>query len=535
MEDVQIALLIINDESPTSPPSFSSKLQKLFTHAGAWTIYRRYFVNRKSWALDAVNFSERFSEVSTIRCCPIHRGKFSEYFSEEDLDQIRAYDLDFIMRFGFGIIRGGILEVARYGVWSYHHDDLDKYRGRPPCFWEIYEGDPVTGAVLQRLTDRLDGGVVLKRGYFKTVDASYARNRDKVYFGSVEWPAQVCRDILNGCADYVDAPASPTEAPIYYQPKRSELVHLILKTAWNYVKKQALAFGWTDRWNVGVVDEPVHTFLNGSTLPSVSWATASRSNTYIADPFSLGSNTVLVEEYDYRTDKGRIAAFDKRKAALERLGVVMDGDTHLSYPYVFEEGGHYYCVPESAEAGEVVLYKAEESPFQWQAISTLVEEPLLDPTLLKYNGYWWLFGTMQGYYDNEKLFLWYSKELTYGWKKHPGCPVKCDVRSSRPGGRPFVYQNTLYRPAQDCSQTYGGGVAINRILHLTPTNFEEETVTRIQPDPESAYPNGLHTLVEWGERTLVDAKQQAFIPAASVRYLKRKVGRFVSKYRNGAR
>ena len=38
----------------------------------------------------------------------------------------------------------------------------------PPGFWEIHNGDPVTGVILQRLTETLDGGVVLHAGWFKT-------------------------------------------------------------------------------------------------------------------------------------------------------------------------------------------------------------------------------------------------------------------------------------------------------------------------------------------------------------------------------
>ena len=54
--------------------------------------------------------------------------------------------------------------------------DLEHYRGMPPGFWEVYRGDPVSGVTLQRLTDRLDGGVVLRRGWFKTIDKSYSRS-----------------------------------------------------------------------------------------------------------------------------------------------------------------------------------------------------------------------------------------------------------------------------------------------------------------------------------------------------------------------
>jgi hypothetical protein len=42
-------------------------------------------------------------------------------------------------------------------VWSYHHGDNEFYRGGPPHFWELYEKAPLSGVILQVLTEELDG------------------------------------------------------------------------------------------------------------------------------------------------------------------------------------------------------------------------------------------------------------------------------------------------------------------------------------------------------------------------------------------
>ena len=65
--------------------------------------------------------------------------------------------LDVAIRFGFNVIRGGILDVARYGVWSYHHGDHREYRGSPAFFWEMYE---VMGAFVDRLIVQVGGGAL---------------------------------------------------------------------------------------------------------------------------------------------------------------------------------------------------------------------------------------------------------------------------------------------------------------------------------------------------------------------------------------
>jgi hypothetical protein len=95
--------------------------------------------------------------------------------------------------------------------------------------------------------------------------------------------------------------------------------------------------------------------------------------------------------------------------------------------------------------------------------------------------------------------------------------VKCDLRSARPAGPLFIMDGALYRPAQDCSVTYGGAVVINRVERLTPEEFVERPVRRLAPATQGPYPHGLHTLSGAGNVTLVDGKRHV-LSAASVTF-----------------
>ena len=64
-----------------------------------------------------------FRDVPQLTPTITLRGKSSQIFDAKSVATIASYNLDFILRFGFNIIRGEILEVPRYGVWSFHHDD----------------------------------------------------------------------------------------------------------------------------------------------------------------------------------------------------------------------------------------------------------------------------------------------------------------------------------------------------------------------------------------------------------------------------
>ena len=100
------------------------------------------------------------TDVPIIEIAAEQKG-VSHYFTEADILKIKEFRPAFIVRFGYNILRGAILEAAPYGIWSYHHGDERKFRGGPFGFHEIRTKTPVSGVILQKLTSRLDAGQVL--------------------------------------------------------------------------------------------------------------------------------------------------------------------------------------------------------------------------------------------------------------------------------------------------------------------------------------------------------------------------------------
>ncbi|MEX0833900.1 MAG: hypothetical protein WD276_08565 [Actinomycetota bacterium] len=472
-----------------------------------WTLYNRTYVAKRSRAARRVDMSDTLEGIPAIECSVREEG-YSEYFSDEDVERIQGYDLDFILRFGFGIIRGEILEAARYGVWSFHHDDEQKYRGSPPCFHEIRTGDPVTGSILQRLTERLDGGIVLQKGWFRTIDHSYVRNRDEAYFGSAGWPARVCREMRSGAATYLEDEPTSSEARIFRNPGNVRTAMFLAKLAKNFVRSQLRGLFRADTWGVGIARMPIEVFLEE--MPAIDWLPGPGGTRYVADPFGIqkGEETaILVEDFDYTTRRGTISVFEPPVTR-----PVLPMEVHASYPYTFEHAGEIYCVPEIEKSRRVVLFRAVRFPGEWEEAAVLLEDvPALDPTVFRHGGRWWLFCAEPDPAQNARLFAWHAADLAGPYQEHAANPLKVDIRSTRPAGTPFLHKGVLYRPAQDRSRTYGGAVAINRVETLTPDEFREEVVRVVGPDPLGPFPDGLHTISSVGAVTLVDGKRSGFI------------------------
>ena len=522
----QLVLLIVN---PEKAPELS-RLKKFLNRR--WSVFLFTFLENRFFKPDARKISDMERElagVGVIRCRVDKKG-YSEYFSENDIKAIGEFRLDFILRFGFNIIRGDILTAARYGVWSFHHDDELCYRGGPAGFWEIFNGDPVSGAVMQRLTHKLDGGIILKKGYLKTMNHSYRGNLEQLLSVTSSWPALVADTIASQpAAGYT---VSDTAAPVYKLPGNLVMARFLLKLLLNRIRFYKTDLFCAEDWNIAVIGRPIQKVaMEAGNLKEadISWLPAHPRNIYLADPSGFlenGKLHILAEEYNYAAQKACVSEIrlPARAGALHPVRVI-DSDRHLSYPYVIEHGGEVYCLPESYQSGSITLYRRDPSTGKFAAVKTLVENAkAVDPTLFFYNGYWWLFYTTRQY-SNSHLFISYATELEGEYKPHGSNPVKIDVRSARPAGTPFIHNDILFRPAQDCSVTYGGRVVINRVTKLTVRDFAEEVSSTVEPLPGTAYGKGLHTLSGVGDVTLVDGKRYVFNLRFFMNQLKQKLAK----------
>jgi hypothetical protein len=337
-------------------------------------------------------------------------------------------------------------------------------------------------------------------------------------WATTHMPARVCRDILNGAASYLEAQPSQTDAPIYYAPNDFQMARFLLKTATAWLKNQCQSVLFSADWNIGIVRAPIQKFLDPTFRPRVQWLGYSRPGKYIADPFILkvGSDLkLLAEEFDGRKGRGSIVELnlDDSQLASPEFRSAIDEGVHMSYPYLFEHGGSFYCTPEAYRRKAVDLYRFDLDSRRWLYAAKLIRNfAAVDPTPFKYGGRWWMFCTNYDDHVESKLFLWHAPRLEGPWEPHNANPVKVDIRSSRPAGRPFEFEGKLYRPAQDTSRGYGSGISINRILRLTTTEFDETTVSHISPIAGSSYKDGIHTLVSCGSITVIDSKRYILSP-----------------------
>jgi hypothetical protein len=293
-----------------------------------------------------------------------------------------------------------------------------------------------------------------------------------------------------------------------------------------------------EEWNVGVLYQPIHHLLEERPSLNVQWLPAPAKGAFRADPFgyvgSDGQLNMLYERYDRATGKGDLNRLrPKRDNILKRSRAMLTLPTHLSYPYVVntrDTNGDpvVYVIPENAAGGGVDLYRVRADNEALELVQRLLDVPLYDPTVFEHEGRWWMMGTLAPL-TNVHLVIYHAPSLFGPWTPHAHNPVKCDIRTARPAGTPFVHEGVLYRPSQDSSSTYGHRVVINRIEELTPDRFREVAVKTVGPLGATSWNKGFHTVSAVGDLTLVDGKRYVHSPEQEARVRSTKLARFMNK------
>ncbi|MBI3509857.1 MAG: hypothetical protein HY064_04280 [Bacteroidetes bacterium] len=526
LPSVEIVLLIAEEKEIIPHKNIFQRIVSYPYRNFLWRFFKRFRL--KIPAMKIVSMEDELKHIPIIHCQTEKKGKYSEYFTEADLEKISSQQPDVILRFAFNIIRGKILTLPRYGVWSFHHADEQLIRGGPGGFWEIYFHINRTGAILQRLTEKLDGGIILRKGWIKTIHRSYKANLDRLLYNTTPWMKQALIDIQLGKSPALAGTPVRTEVRVYTFPRNAQMIR-----CWLLVKKAKWSFRFRklfrpEKWHVAVIHQSKKDMLDSGLVNKPEWLPEPAKNEYYADPFGWKNGneySILFEHYSYKKKKGVIAGAMNYPGT--GIKTILEKKEHLSYPFVLQcppvppartshsDGvrtgkNEPAFIPECFQSGRISLYSGIEK--NNPAENILLENfPAVDTTLLQWKNKFWIFCTKAGEESNTSLYIFHADDISGKWSPHSNNPVKCDIASARPAGTPFVVDGKLFRPAQDCSKTYGGAVVLQEVVELSAHNFSEREVQRLEAPPQWKYNRGLHTISFIDEDTLlVDAKRFAF-------------------------
>jgi hypothetical protein len=92
--------------------------------------------------------------------------RFDNFHSDACLAALRALELDALVIDGTYVLRESVFSLARRAALNIHCGKLPEYRGAPPCFWEVYNGESEVGVTVHGVTADLDAGPIYNQRVF---------------------------------------------------------------------------------------------------------------------------------------------------------------------------------------------------------------------------------------------------------------------------------------------------------------------------------------------------------------------------------
>jgi hypothetical protein len=507
----EFVLVVLNSDSgKPSKNNGSTIVYSIFDR-----IDRRLFTKKPDpFALK--NVAGLFSHLPIFTVVPLKVN--DDYFlGEPDIQVIKDYRLDILIKLGFESWQVENLNIARYGTWFYHHGDDTTIRGGPPGFWEVVENSPETVSALMAIGGEFPPGRVLFRSHLVTYPFSPARHRSYYFWATTSFlPRQISLLQRLGKENYFRETQKfntglPHKIKKDEAPSNSLAIKSIAKIFVRLGREIVRRFFYADQWFLLFslernISDDLKDFIKLIPPKDEFWA----------DPHVTqvdGKYYIFIEEFLSAKNKGHISVIELDASGNWKAPVkVLEKDYHLSYPFIFKWNDKFYMVPESRANKTIDLYECAEFPYKWNFKQHLMENvSAVDTTLIHYSGKWWLFTALaenEAAAPNVELFLFYADDIfTTDWTAHPRNPIISDVKSARPAGSLFVKDGKLFRPSQDCSKAYGYGFDLNEIKILTETEYCETKKVSVRPTWDKNV-LATHTFANCGDLTVVDAFTQ---------------------------
>lgn len=254
------------------------------------------------------------------------------------------------------------------------------------------------------------------------------------------------------------------------------------------------------QWVIGLVRGNIKDIIRTKTFnQDIQWLPTTAVDHFYADPFLLktkdGNLNILYEDFSMNDYYGNISlmTLDRNLSQVDQK-VLLDTKGHLSYPFVFQENDKIYVFPESAKNNRLACYEYDPIKRSVNFLQDIIDLPLYDSTILKYNNKYWLFGTINENRAGYKLYLFFSDNLLGPYYSHHGNPVKDGLNGTRSAGNFIEVDGTIYRPTQNCEGMYGESITINKIISLNEHTFIEEPYMKVSIDKRNNQVHGIHEM-----------------------------------------
>ncbi len=451
----------------------------------------------------------------TLTQCDIIKLENSN--DENAIDKLKKLDIDVFIQLGFSESPQLCFDLAKFGVWKYFFGSKERGDFGPPGLIEVLNKKP--DSYLGLIASKDNKNWYLLNDTFSCTDKiSWLNNLSNSLNKAASFLPRKLNELLSlGNVDFYLKSATQInsdklpESFDYSGLGSIKLIFGLISVYSDFIRTKIVNRKYFKQWvlyigtNTGSNSKPDFSTYD-IILPPIdrSWA----------DPFLYkreNKNYLFIEEYIFTTKKGFLSVMELNDDGPYSNPIkVLETDYHLSYPFLIEDEGKLYMIPETSQNNTIELFECVNFPLEWK-LNKLIKSDIcaVDSTIIKKDGLYWMFSNIKenkGASSHDELFLFYADSLTSdNWISHPQNPLVSDVRGARPAGNIINESGKLFRVAQNCSNHYGYGMQIAEIIELNKDTYFEKIVSSIHPDFNKDVIS-THTYNVIGNKAIIDAQ-----------------------------
>lgn len=254
----------------------------------------------------------------------------------------------------------------------------------------------------------------------------------------------------------------------------------------NFLKKIIDSLFKIDFWQIFISNSSMDEFMNtkGKAISYNCFLIKNNFKSFFADPFFIDVKkdkfTLFVEDFSFLSGaKITLLKYENKKQKTKKI---LYGK-HYSYPFNTKEKRKIYLFPEMTEQKRNTYYILNNLKIEKQN-NYLLGYKIIDPTIFKHKGLYWLICSLSGKNldENTNLYLFYSSDLKGDWISHVKNPIYKNNSNARGAGSVFEHKGKIFRPSQSYkNKNYGSAIVINELKTINTREFKEKKIFKVNP------------------------------------------------------
>ena len=334
----------------------------------------------------------KYKNVSSIKInSNISESGLVETFENSEIEKIKRLNLDLLIRCNSKILRGDILNVCPFGIISFHHGNNDLYRGSPSAFYEVYNKEPYTGFIIQKLNNELDNGDVFLKGDVVT-SKFHAITSNKLHIKANKSMVSFLETLSISKKLPEAYPKIPYSNELYMMPSWKIIFNYSLR-----LFKNLLKIFFNKLLNKKEKQKKIGFILNTNWRNISLWKAniiKSENNESFSDPCPFkykDKSYCIINSYK---KVNRIRLFELFKKEYSDLGTLIIGNKGNKNPFIFEIDKNLYALVINPKNRSIEVYRCTNFPNNWSYVSSPISgKNFLNGFMIENSKEFWLITT----------------------------------------------------------------------------------------------------------------------------------------------